>query len=75
MATKLPVEEYLKFWEAAEAEEIGLLINCEPADQMKLVNTLFECRSTFGGYENLLLCQPKPEGTIFLVKKASELPA
>lgn len=75
MTTKLPQEEYLKYWEAAEAEEIGILILIEPADQMKFVNALFDCRKTFGGYENLMVFQPKPEGTIFVARKTAELPA
>lgn len=74
MATKLPSEEYLKYWEAAEAEEIGIYITVEPADQMKFVNALFDCRKTFGGYENLMVFQPKPEGTIFVARKTAELP-
>lgn len=75
MTTKLPTEEYLKYWEAAAAEEIGILVSVEPADQIKFVNALYACRDTFGGYENLMVFQPKPEGTVFVAKKTAELPS
>lgn len=75
MVTKLPPEEYLKYWEAAEAQEIGILITVEPADQPRFVNALFDCRKTFGGYEDMMVFQPKPEGTIFVARKTAELPA
>ncbi len=74
MTTRLPPEAYLELWERAEAEEIGLCVNVEPADQMKLVNALYECRNTFGGFEDMMLFQPKPEGTIFIAHKTVELP-
>lgn len=75
MTTKRPPEDYLKFWEAADAEEIGIFITVEPSDQVRFVNALFECRTMFGGYENLMVFQPKPEGTVFVAKKTTELPA
>lgn len=75
MTTKLPPEEYLKYWEAAEAQEIGIYISVEPEDQHRFVNALFASRKTFGGYENLMVFQPKPEGTIFVARKTAELPA
>jgi len=74
MTTKLPPEAYLELWERAEAEEIGLCVSEEPADQMKLMNALYECRNTFGGFEDMMLFQPKPEGTIFIAHKTVELP-
>lgn len=75
MTTKLPPEEYLKYWEAAEAEEIGIEIKVEPEDQILFINALYACREAFGGYENLMVFQPKPEGTVFVAKKTVELPA
>lgn len=74
MTTKLPPEAYLKYWEAAAQQEIGIEIKVVPEDQMKLVNALYECKSTFGGFDDLILFQPKPEGTIFIAKKTVELP-
>jgi hypothetical protein len=75
MTTKLPPDEYLKYWEAAEAEEIGILVKVEPEDQVRFINALYDCRNTFGGYENLIVFQPKPAGTVFVAKKTVELPA
>ena len=74
MATKLPPETYLELWERAEAEEIGLCVKVEPNDQMKLVNALYECRSTFGGFEDMMIFQPQPAGTLFIAHKTVELP-
>lgn len=74
MVTKLPPEHYLPIWEAADAEEIGICVQCEPADQAKLVNALYECRNTCGGFEDLMIFQPKPEGTLFIAHKTVELP-
>lgn len=74
MATKLPQSEYLKYWEAAEAEEIGIHITLEPEDQVVFINGLYDCRKTFGGYENIIVMQPKPLGTVFVMKKTVELP-
>lgn len=74
MATKLPPDTYLPFWERAHAEEIGIEITCVPEDQIKLINALYEARSTFGGYEEMMIFQPKPEGRIFIAHKTVELP-
>jgi hypothetical protein len=74
MVTKLPTETYLQVWEAADAQEIGICINVLPADQQKLVAALYECRSTFGGFEDLMIFQPKPEGQIFIAHRNVELP-
>lgn len=74
MTTRLPPEEYLKYWEAAAQQEMGIEIKVRPEDQMKMVNALYECKSTFGGFDDLMLFQPKPEGTIFIAKKTVELP-
>ncbi len=74
MTTRPPPDEYLKYWEAADAEEIGIEIKVEPEDQQRFVNALFNCRKTFGGYEAQMVFQPKPEGTIFIARKTVELP-
>ncbi len=74
MATKLPPETYLELWERAQAEEIGLCVNVEPKDQNKLVVALYDCRSTFGGFEDMMIFQPKPEGTVYIAHKTVELP-
>ena len=75
MTTKLPSSEYLKYWEAADAVEIGVEITVIPEDQQKFINALYDYRNTFGGFENLIVFQPKPEGTVFIAKKSAELPA
>jgi hypothetical protein len=74
MATKLPPENYLQLWERAAEQEIGLCINVVPEDQQKLVLALYDCRKTFGGFEELMIFQPKPEGTVFIARKTVELP-
>jgi len=74
MTTKLPPETYIKVWEAAEAEEIGICVSVEPSDQLKLVNALYECRQTFGGFDDMMIFQPKPEGQVFIAHKTAELP-
>jgi hypothetical protein len=74
MATKLPNEEYLKYWEAADAEEIGIHITVEPEDQSKFLNALYDCRKAIGGYEHLIVMQPQPLGTVYVMKKPVELP-
>lgn len=75
MTTKLPPDEYLKYWQAATEQDIGICVQVEPDDQVKFVNALYDCRSTFGGFENLIVMQPKPLGTVFVMKKSAELPA
>lgn len=74
MTTKKPPDEYLQYWEAAAAEEFGILVHVAPEDQFRFVNAMYECRNTFGGYENLMVFQPKPPGTVFVAKKTVELP-
>jgi hypothetical protein len=74
MTTKLPPEHYLKFWEEASEQEIGIRVQVEPDDQIKFINALYECRKVHGGFENLIVMQPKPLGTIFVMKKPVELP-
>ena len=75
MTTKLPPESYLKLWQAAAEQEIGVCVTCEPEDQAKLVNALYECKSLHGGFENLMLMQPQPPGTIYILKKTVQLDA
>lgn len=70
MTTRPPPENYLKLWQAAAEQEIGMHITCVPEDQAKLVNMLYECRNTFGGFEELSIFQPQPPGTIYICKRA-----
>lgn len=74
MTTKLPATFYLPLWEAAAAEEIGLHITVERAHQPLLVNALYACRQETGGFEELMIFQPHPPGTVYIAKKAVELP-
>lgn len=74
MTTKLPSNTYLPFWERAQSEEIGIEITCVPEDQPKLINALYDCRQTYGGFEDLMIFQPKPEGRIFIAHRTVELP-
>jgi hypothetical protein len=70
MATKAPPETYLRYWIAAAEQEIGICIQTVPEDQALLVNLLYDARNTFGGYEDLMILQPNPPGTIFIRTKA-----
>jgi hypothetical protein len=74
MPTKLPPNTYLPLWERAAAEEIGIEVTCVPEDQSKLINALYECRSQVGGFEDLMIFQPKPEGRLFIAHRTVELP-
>jgi hypothetical protein len=74
MVTKLPTETYFELWKRAAKEEIGLEVKVVPEDQMKLVSALYDCRRTFGGFEDMMIFQPKPEGTVFIARKTVELP-
>jgi len=73
MATRLPPSEYLKFWDKALEQEMGLLIEVVPEDQHKMIKYLYEARDPVR-HANLMIFQPKPEGTIFISKKTAELP-
>lgn len=75
MTTKLPPSHYLLLWEEAEAQEIGLMITCDNADsQRSLLNSLYACRQEFGGFEDMMIFQPHPVGTLYVMKKTVELP-
>lgn len=75
MATKLPATYYLPLWEQAHAQEIGILIRCLNADHQRLlVNALYQCRKETGGFEDMMIFQPMPPGTIFIAHKTVELP-
>lgn len=74
MTTKLPPENYLRLWQAAAEQEFGICVTCPPEDQQKLVAAIYEARQEFGGFENLMLFQPQPPGTIYIAKKTVELP-
>lgn len=69
MATRPPPETYLRYWAAAAEQEIGIEIKVDPADQAMLVNQLYEARNAFGGYEDMIILQPNPPGTIFIRTK------
>lgn len=69
MSTKKPPEYYSPLWEQAAMEEFGIKIKVEPEDQMLLVNALYECRKQTGGFEQLIVMQPQPLGTVFIVHK------
>lgn len=74
MATKAPPETYLRYWIAAAEQEIGIEIKTDPDDVKLLVNLLYDARNTFGGYEELMILQPNPPGTIFIrTKELGEL--
>jgi len=74
MPTKRDPSFYLPLWEQAMKEEMGIEIKTPPEDQRNLVNALYECKKEAGGFEELILCQPQPAGTIFICKKTVELP-
>lgn len=75
MTTKFPATYYLPLWEQAAAQEIGIRITCaDPDSQRKLVIALYECRKQTGGFDDLMLFQPHPVGTIFIAYKTVELP-
>jgi hypothetical protein len=69
MATKAPPETYLRYWEAAAQQEIGIEVKVDPNDQALFVNLLYDCRNTFGGYEDMMILQPNPPGTVFIRTK------
>lgn len=73
MGTHLPVDYYQPLWEQASKEEIGLCVQVEPEDHNRFVNDMYACRQHTGGYEELMLFQPLPQGTIFIAKKMTEL--
>lgn len=72
MATRAPPETYLKYWIAAAEQEIGICIQVDPNDQSLFVNLLYDARNVFGGYEDFMILQPNPPGTVFVRKKEIE---
>lgn len=75
MTTKLPSTHYLPLWEAAAEQEIGIHITCDSADsQRRLTIALYDCRKITGGFEDLMIFQPHPVGTIYIARKTVELP-
>lgn len=75
MTTKLPPSYYLPLWEQAAEQEIGLHVTTASSDdQRSLINSLYACRQEFGGFEDMMIFQPHPVGTIYIAKKAVELP-
>jgi hypothetical protein len=76
MATKLDPISYLNFWQEAEKQEFGILVEvASEEDKRLLVNALYACKRATGGFENLMIAQPGVT-TFFIVKKTSaeELP-
>ncbi len=73
MATRLSPAAYIEFWRTAAQEEFGLGIKVHPDDQAKLVNELYSAKQELGGgaLDNLMLAQPNPPGTVFIVQKTS----
>lgn len=69
MTTKKPAEYYSPLWEQAAKEEFGVKIKVEPEDQMLFVNALYDCRKATGGFDDLIVMQPQPLGTVFIVHK------
>ena len=76
MSSRIPASYYLPLWEAAYEEEIGIKIECDPKTQRQLVRDLYECRQESGDerFEEMILFQPNPKGTIFIAHKSAELP-
>ena len=74
MTTRLRPEAYLEFWREAHALEIGLHITLDPKDQPKFINELYNARKVLGGYQDMIVFQPAPIGTIFICHMNAELP-
>lgn len=69
MVTKLDPLSYLNFWEEAQAQEFGLLVECETEDDKRLLaNALYECRKRSGGFEELMIFQPSTT-ELFIAKR------
>lgn len=73
MTTKRPAEFYLPLWEQAAAEEIGIIVKVEPDDQALLINALYDCRKATGGFDDLIIMQPQPLGTIYIMHKQTQV--
>lgn len=73
MTTRRPPEYYLPIWEQAQEEELGLLIKVEPEDQTLLINALYDCRKAVGGFDDLIIMSPQPAGTVYVMKKTTEV--
>ena len=68
-----PLASYMIYWKQAEEAELGLMIECgSEQDKAYTVNTLYECRHMFGGYEDIVIVRPGVPNTIFLLKKLEE---
>jgi hypothetical protein len=73
MVTKANPLSYLNFWQEADAEEIGICVECETEeDKRALVNALYDCRKLSGGFENLMIFQPTTT-MFFIAKKTTEV--
>jgi len=74
MTTRLAPETYLQFWQQASELEFGLEVKVHPDDQAKVLGALYECRDIFGGFEDMIIFQPAPSGTLFIMRNTTELP-
>lgn len=68
MSTTKDLESLAKLWQAASEQEIGICIKVHPDDQRKLVMDLYRIKP-LGAYDNLMIAQPQPPGTIFITKE------
>jgi hypothetical protein len=74
MTTRLSPAAYIEFWREAHALEIGLHITLDPKSQTKFINELYNARKELGGYEDMIVFQPAPIGTVFICHKDAQLP-
>jgi hypothetical protein len=74
MATKPPSTSYLALWQAADREEIGLKITVNDDDRRKFVADLYLAREEFGGFDHMMIMQPMPPGTVFIIHETTEVP-
>lgn len=74
MGTRLSASTYIQFWQEAAGFEFGLEVKVHPDDQVKMVNGLYAARDELGGYDDVMIFQPQPPGTIFMMKNTVEMP-
>jgi hypothetical protein len=74
MTTKLPPSSYLPLWTAAAEQEIGIHITCVPEDQQKLIQAIYEAKKLSDEFDDFIVMQPQPPGTIYIMRKTVEMP-
>lgn len=75
MGTKPDPLSYLNFWEEAQAQEFGYLIECKTEqDKRLLLNALYTCRKQTGGFEELMIFQPSTTELFIAKKTYQEMP-